>query len=103
MQNAKLIELQDLQETFSHRHIEFYGFRPRYASASNWNDTSWLKAQIQYIEDQINGMKDTFAGREELREQGRAIPENDPALAKWATWLKVERDRYLEDHEKNTA
>jgi hypothetical protein len=103
MENSKLIELQNLQSHFSDKHQEFYGFRPQYASASNWNDAKWLNAQIQYIEDQINGMKDTFAGREELREQGWTIPESDPELAKWATWLQAERDRFLESHEKSVA
>lgn len=103
MENSKYIELQSLQSTFSDLHKDYYGFRPRYASATNWNDIEWLKAQIQYIEDQIDGMKDTFAGREELREQGWAVPETDPKLAQWAAWLKAERDRYLEDREKNIA
>jgi hypothetical protein len=38
-------------------------------------------------------MKSTFAGREELRENGWVVEETDPELAKRAKWLADERQR----------
>ena len=49
------------------------------------------------IQDRIDKMKETFAGREELRERGWVIDEVEPELIEQAKWLEEERQlKYLE-------
>lgn len=92
-------KLQSLQSEFSDFHKDFYGFRPRYSSNEQWNSEAYLEAQIKSIHDQMEAMKSTFQGREELREQGWVIEETDPEMIQWAAWLKSERDRFYAEQE----
>ena len=92
-------KLQNLQSEYSDLFKDHYGFRPRHDTDAQWNDEAYLEAQIQGIIDSIEGMKATFAGREELREQGWHVEETEPDLIQWAAWLKAERDRYYADIE----
>lgn len=88
--------VEELQGYFSDFHKDFNGFRPRFGTPEQWSDRNWLEAQINSIHDTMDKMRETFAGREELREQGWVIEETDPELAKRAAWLKQERDREYE-------
>jgi len=86
-------EVEKLQCEFSDFHKSFYGYRPRYATPAQWRDANWLQEQITSIHDTMDKMKETFAGREELRAQGWVIEETDAQLAQQALWLQQERDR----------
>ena len=82
-----------LQGYFSDFHKDYYGYRPRFGAEGDWLNKEWLIAQINQIHDAMDRMKETFEGREELRERGWIIEETDPELAQQAAWLKQERDR----------
>jgi hypothetical protein len=69
--------VEELQGYFSDFHKDFYGFRPRFATPEQWRDRSWLEAQINRIHDTMDAMKETFAGRAELRSRGWVIEESD--------------------------
>ena len=71
------------------------GFRPRGETAEQWTSKEFLVAQINMIHNQMDMLKETFAGREQLREQGWIIEETDPELAQNAHWLAQERERKL--------
>jgi hypothetical protein len=103
MQTANYSNLQKLQKEFVDLFTSFYGMYPKHTTEQNWNNTHWLKAQIQNILDQIDGMKNTSSGLNELRNQGWIINENDIDLQKWHSWLKTERDRYFSNKEQNVA
>ena len=86
--------LDELQSYFSDFHKSFYGFRPRFAlHLDAWNDRKFLEESIDEIHKQMDKMKETFAGREELRQQGWVVEETDADLAKHAKFLQDERDR----------
>jgi len=85
--------VDELQGYFSDFHKDRYGFRPRFGTHEDWNNREWLEEQINYIHDEMDHMKTTFKGREELRRQGWVVEETDAELAKQAEWLKQERDR----------
>ena len=91
--------LDSLQGYFSDFHKDFYGSRPRFGTDEQWNDREWLIDNINGIHKQMDGMKETFAGREMLRESGWVIEETDPELAKQAKWLAEERMRTIEEME----
>ena len=67
--------VEELQGYFSDFHKDRYGFRPRFATPEQWRDREWLEQQINYIHDEMDYMKETFKGREELRRQGWIIDE----------------------------
>jgi hypothetical protein len=90
-------ELGCLQSEFSDFFKSFYGYRPRHLTSIQWSDVEYLKEQIQNIHDQIESLKSTFEGREELREQGWHVEEIDPDMKNWAKWLEAERSRYYDD------
>ena len=85
--------VEELQGYFSDFHKDFYGFRPRFATPEQWRDRSWLEAQINRIHDTMDAMKETFAGREELRANGWVVEETDPEEARMAQFLADERAR----------
>jgi hypothetical protein len=88
------LSVDELQGYFSDFHKDFYGFRPRHLiSDSQWRNRDYLIAQINQIHDVMDSMKETFSGREELRQNGWVIEETDPELAHQAKWLAQERDR----------
>ena len=87
----------ELQGYFSDFHKDFYGFRPRFGDEGSWANRDWLEIQINHIHDEFDHLKETFAGREELRERGWVVEETDAQLAQQAAWLKAERDRKFEE------
>ena len=90
----------ELQGYFSDFFKDFYGFRPRFGDQGNWNDRVWLETQINMIHDEMDRLKETFEGREELRIRGWVVEETDPQLAQQATWLADERKREYDDWNK---
>lgn len=94
MQNSLAqYSVEELQGYFSDFHKDFFGFRPRYATPEQWRDREWLEAAISAIHNQMDRMKETFAGREELRANGWVIDETEEELALQAQWLADERSR----------
>ncbi len=88
---------EQLQGYFSDFHKEFYGIRPRFATVEQWRDREWLIESINSIHNALDKMKETFAGREELRAQGWVIDEVEPELIQQAKWLEEDRQlKYLE-------
>jgi len=84
---------EELQGYYSDLHKDFCGFRPRGVTEEQWSSKQFIVTQINSIHDQMDQLKATFKGREQLREQGWAIEETDPALAQQARWLAQERER----------
>jgi hypothetical protein len=89
--------VEELQGYFSDFHKDRYGWRPRFATTEQWRDRSWLEEQINYIHDEMDHMKTTFAGRKELRRQGWIIDEADfddivdpKEYAAWSDYLDAE-------------
>jgi pyridoxine/pyridoxamine 5'-phosphate oxidase len=89
----KDFNVEELQGYYSDFHKDFYGFRPRGADVEQWSSKQYLVEQINMIHNHIDQMKETFEGREQLREQGWIIEETDPELAQQAVWLAQERER----------
>jgi len=87
------LSVEELQGYLSDFHKDFFGFRPRYATPEQWRDREYLEASINAIHNQMDRMKETFAGREELRANGWVVEETDPEFAEQARWLQQERDR----------
>ena len=85
--------VEELQSLYSDFHKEVYGFRPRTMSKENWNSKSWLDSVIADLHASLESRKDSFAGRETMREEGWHVPETEPELIQQAEWLKQERDR----------
>jgi hypothetical protein len=68
--------VEQLQGYFSDFHKDFYGFRPRFGSPEQWRSREWLETEINTIHNAMDEMKETPAGREELRRQGWVIDES---------------------------
>ena len=73
------MDLDELQSYFSDFYKDFYGFRPRFATAEQWNDSEWLITSIEGIHETMERMSTTFEGREQLRYEGWSINESDYA------------------------
>ena len=73
------MDLDELQSYFSDFYKDFYGFRPRFATAEQWNDSEWLITNIEGIHETMERMSTTFEGREQLRYEGWTINESDYA------------------------
>ena len=73
------MHLDALQSYFSDFYKDFYGFRPRFATAEQWNDSEWLITNIEGIHETMERMSTTFEGREQLRYEGWTINESDYA------------------------
>jgi hypothetical protein len=71
----KDFNVEELQGYFSDFHKDFYGFRPRYSTAEQWNSKEYLVTEINRIHDRMDNMKSTAQGRAYLREQGWIIEE----------------------------
>ena len=90
----QLTVVEQLQGTYSDFYKDVHGFRPRFATTEQWNSAEWLQAQIDGLHGYLQSLQATFAGREQLREDGWSVPEEtDPQLKQYAAWLKQERDR----------
>ena len=85
--------VEELQGYYSDFHKDLNGFRPRGATEEQWNSKQFLVAQINSLHNQMDLLKETFEGREQLREQGWIIEETDVELAQQASWLAQERER----------
>ena len=85
--------VEELQGYYSDLYKDFNGFRPRFASNYEWNNKQYLVIQINLLHDQMDQLKQTFKGREQLREQGWIIEEPNTELAQQAHWLAQERER----------
>jgi hypothetical protein len=68
------------------------GFRPRGAAEEQWNSKQFLVTQINSLHNQLDQLKLTFEGREQLREQGWIVEEPDAELSQHAHWLAQERE-----------
>jgi len=73
------MDLDELQSYFSDFHKDFYGFRPRFATPDEWNDSKWLITRIEGIHDVMEKMSSTPEGREQLRNEGWSFNEADYA------------------------
>ena len=71
------LSVEELQSYLSDFHKDFFGFRPRYATPEQWRDREYLEASINAIHNQMDRMKETPAGRAELRSQGWVVEESD--------------------------
>jgi hypothetical protein len=71
------LSVEELQSYLSDFHKDFYGFRPRSATPEQWCDRAYLEASINAIHDTMDAMKETPAGRAELRANGWVIEESD--------------------------
>jgi len=73
------MDLDELQSYFSDFHKDFYGFRPRFATPDEWNDSKWLITRIEGIHEVMEKMSSTPEGREQLRNEGWSFNEADYA------------------------
>jgi hypothetical protein len=89
-----LSELEQLATTYSDFHKDMYGFRPRHGA--EWTVEDYKKAMAE-MHASIDRQQETFAGREQLREDGWCAEETDPELQKRAVWLAEERDRFKQE------
>ena len=85
--------VEELQGYYSDFYKDLNGFRPRFASDDEWSNKQYLVTQINLLHIQMDQLKETFEGREQLREQGWIIEEPNPELAQQAQWLAQERER----------
>jgi len=85
--------VEELQGYYSDFHKDLNGFRPRGATEEQWTSKQFLVTQINSLHNQMDQLKLTFEGREQLREQGWIIEEPNAELAQQAVWLAQERER----------
>lgn len=83
----------ELGDYFSDFYKSVNGFRPRHI---NCNDRIAILKGLNSIDKHFSSMKETFAGRETLREEGWVIAETEPELIQRAKWLEQERNREME-------
>jgi hypothetical protein len=91
-----------LQCTFSDFYKEVHGFRPRFASAEEWNSEAWLEQQMQDLGEEA---KVVFAREEASQKQAIAAFEERVAATIAAgaqtrdtaiRWLfEAEEDQYV--------
>jgi hypothetical protein len=89
----KDFSVEELQGYYSDFYKDLNGIRPRFASDTEWNSKQFLVTQINLLHVQMDQLKETFEGREQLREQGWIIEEPNAELAQQAHWLAQERER----------
>jgi hypothetical protein len=70
------MDLDELQSYFSDFHKDFYGFRPRFATPQQWNDSEWLITSIEGIHEVMDRMMTSPEGREQLRYEGWSVDES---------------------------
>jgi hypothetical protein len=101
MSDINKLSLEELQDYYYDFYKDVYGYRPRFAlQLDSWNDREYLISAIDQMHDYLDKVKETFAGREELRAQGWVVEETDPELARQAKWLADERQREYDDWNK---
>ena len=69
--------VEELQSYFSDFHKDFFGFRPRWSTPEQWRSREFLESAINAIHNRMDRMKETLAGREELRAAGWVVDEAD--------------------------
>jgi hypothetical protein len=89
------LTVEDLQGYYSDFHKDFYGWRPRGATPEQWRDRGFLVEQINRIHDVMDAMKETPAGRAELRAAGWVIEDepdviNPVEYAEWSAELDAQ-------------
>lgn len=85
-------EVEKLQDTFSDFYKDVHGFRPRFPTSEQWNSAEWLQQQIDSLHAGLEQQKGTFAGREQLRDEGWHVPEDCPMCAAYAFYLEGIRE-----------
>jgi len=70
------MDLDELQSYFSDFHKDFYGFRPRGGTITQWEDSKWLVTQIEGIHNVMDRMMSSPEGREQLRYEGWSVDES---------------------------
>ncbi len=82
------LSVDELQGIYSDFHKDFYGWRPRGATPEQWVSREFLVARINAIHDDMDAMKATPAGREELRRAGWVIDDEPEVInpAEYAEW-----------------
>lgn len=98
MTNWNAFDIDELGSIVSDYHKSMYGWRPRFPGL--YEDKIALVALAELIDEHIEQLKTTFAGREQLRANGWDIEETDPTLKQHARWLAEERAREEQEHEK---
>jgi hypothetical protein len=71
------LNADELLGIFSDFHKDYYGYRPRWATAEQCADRDWLMKQIDSIHDAMDELKKTPEGRAELRANGWVIDEKE--------------------------
>jgi len=89
--NYAIMTTDEIGGLFSDWYKDTHGFRPRFV---DFNDREELIRQCEQLGSYHDKMQETFAGREELRENGWIIQETDPELQQQAYWLAKERDAW---------
>jgi hypothetical protein len=89
--NYENMTTDEIGGIFSDWHKDTYGFRPRHVS---FDDREALIEGCKQLAAYHDKMNETFEGREELREGGWIVHEEDPELQQRAYWLAQERDRF---------
>ena len=89
----------DLGNYLSDYHKEVYGFRPRYEGL--YDDRQKMIDMLDMLDLDMETARQTFAGRERLREEGWYVEETDPELIQHAKWLAEERQRASDDRERD--
>lgn len=85
-----LTETEQLACTYSDFYKDVHGFRPR--GLMHWTAADY-RAAIDSLQASLDRRRETFEGREGLREEGWVADETDPVLQQRAIWLAQERDR----------
>ena len=81
----------ELGSYLSDYHKEIHGFRPRYEGL--YEDRARMIKMLDQLNSYMDRLRETFAGREQLRQEGWHIEETDPVYIQQAKWLKEERER----------
>lgn len=89
--NYDVMSTDELGNLLSDYYKDVHGFRPRQEGL--YSDRTRMIEMLNGLDAHMEHMKSTFAGREQLREDGWNIPETDPELIQQAKWLQEERDR----------
>lgn len=77
MRDLSVYSLEYLQSYYSDFHKDFYGSRPRFLTEEQWNSREFLETAINGIHNQMDNMRLSYAGREELRSNGWIVDEDD--------------------------
>jgi hypothetical protein len=91
-------QLEELQSCYSDFHKDVRGFRPR-PLPGQWCDAYWLRTQITSLREELDARHETFWQREELRDEGWGVAEEEPHVAAAAAFFGAMREAYWADLE----